>query len=365
MTRSSKLGTALRNSWLTSKTAKAGAWLGDLSDKWPRLTVAIHVGAVAFIPGVTPLGVVFGEEIRKLIPYYLIPYVALVGSGIVVAIASALIRTNSKRVKALEGIHVKAVEGALRDLQLAIMCRPTVGTEITPTIWREYFDNLAKLVERAVNGPLRLEGEHGVACNLMVALPNESEEYLDRLVQLLERDKSATFCFEKSAEGVFDLKDQRCLLLMCGRGPTARTRGYPWVCLRTPHDVHRAMPGAPLALLRASEETNGSLPHSYVPDPINSPSIGWGDQTTRAAQNAFAAYFTQFRDHVGSFVSVGLQWDGQPIGVLNIDCRAPGFLDDALNRRLALALLGPYTEIANALARNYRDHHEEWIKNAQ
>ena len=260
-----------------------------------------------------------------------------------------------------------------RDLRMAIMLRPVgeLGTW-TPTEWRERFDILADMVERQVAAVLD-DPESAVACNMMVAFPPETSiadlEALRAAIGAKE-DERVEPAYPKEDEGVRLDGDLEAILFLCGRGPTARKKRYPWIVLRVPHRVNHALPGAPRAYwelkseLELHEKTD-LAPIDYVSHPKSVAGTDYSPSVSLDRKHRVAGYFTGIGTDVGSFVSIGLSFNRGVVGVLNVDSSKEDFLADPVNRRIVFDLVQPYSEIAGSLAFLFSAQASAWASHQE
>jgi hypothetical protein len=272
------------------------------------------------------------------------------------------------------GIDLSSFSEITRELRHAIMMIPVEGekgeemSEWTFDEWKQRFDLVANLIERQVDGLLRLGKDEGVACNLMVVLPNNlTHNQLEKVAELDDEYAQVVAPYKEDNEGISSESDITAILFMSGRGQRARTRGYPWIYLRVPVNVNKCLPGAPVVYHQLLHTQGGQLqpPYEYLQNPQNVSKTQFKSGVNQDAKNAFAGYFTTHQAHVASFISIGLLWaDKQPIGILNIDSRQKEFLDN-LDEQVTIDLLTPYSEIAVAFAYMYRQRLTKWLEDSQ
>ena len=310
--------------------------------------------------------VIFEENIQKATKSdFQWEFYAVVACIILVALAELF-----PLIVRVPTVPVSSFSSVMKELRVAVMLRPFGDTGSYTLKDRENdFSMLACLIERQVDGLLQFSNAEGVSCNLLVVLPDQfdTSDFSKLKAKLQLNDSEILAPFSQDQEGIFDDKHLDALLLMCGRGDRAKVRGYPWVALRVPKKHQRCLPGAPeifhdLKRTKTKSPSNRSWsrPYRYLPDPSDKRRISFGSEVNDAMKNAFTSYFVSHAADIGSFLSIGIEWDGLPVAVLNIDSRQGDFLVDPVNRDLVLDLVSPFAEIAASFAHVFRSNLKSW-----
>ena len=204
--------------------------------------------------------------------------------------------------------------------------------------WNEHFELLACMMERQANGLLKLDKRNGVSCDLMVALSSAWSQEKPNKAAALVNEKAVPAYDDDLIEG-----NKQAILLMAGRGEIAKSRGYPYIYLIVPNKTGFALPGAPevyLAVKYAKDDMN--LEYSIVNDPL-SDKVKFNSNISASKKDEFRAYITKHKSHVTGFISIGLSFDGNPVGVINVDCKNEARFD-TLAEKAVISLLTPYCD---------------------
>jgi hypothetical protein len=255
----------------------------------------------------------------------------------------------------------------MRELRYAIMLRPISNwSNWSFNGWLEQMNHLSTFIERQITGILKNIGGGSVACNLLIAIPEGStEQEINQIGNYVNPNGGTQFPYTPMEEGIVVGTSQKCFLLMVCRGDASRLRFYPWICLRVPEEMDRALPGAPTLMhcMLAADKKSDYLMFEYISHPVDVNLTNFNPGVSDRGKDAFSAYFFKHKRHVKSFLSVGLSWNGNPIGILNIDSKKENFLSDEILYKAVTDALTPYAEIAGALAFVFRElYNSKWVK---
>jgi hypothetical protein len=263
------------------------------------------------------------------------------------------------------GVKFTSFTEIMREIRQAIFIHPMEKwTEWSHTDWEGSFKKLANLIERQVDGLLNYSDWEGVACNLFISLPStETMERMRRIPALHGKVLNEPYSLED--EGINHLNivaELETYLIMVGRGIRSEHRDYPWIILRVPKDQRKALPGAPDAYHKLLQNRRIDMrpPFSYIENITDERKMVFNGRVTFDGKQAVIGYFKRYEQYIQSFISLGLIWHGEPIGILNIDSRYHSFLSNK-NRDILLDLLMPYIELMARFAYIYKAMYNSWI----
>lgn len=260
-------------------------------------------------------------------------------------------------------LTVSSLTDVLREVGQGVKLRPQDDNrQWTLAFWHERFQLLASLIERQVNGLVKPKRGKEVACSLFIPLdPSVPESSIARLLNGDAKVHTVVRPYSKEEEGIHRDTDEQIVLTLIGRGRRALERQYPCVCIGVPAQRKYALPGAPelYCRMRRSNQTQEGADESYISNALSFDK--WGNGITQDAKNAFTSYFTKHGAQVAAFICVGLVWDGEVVGVLNIDSVTPGFLDDPDDHDIVQSLMHPYAELAAGYAKLFRNNLDRWL----
>ncbi|MEP1305106.1 MAG: hypothetical protein ABJK11_11105 [Balneola sp.] len=293
--------------------------------------------------------VFFGAKSDKILSENFFSSETLIASILLVSIPSLLFFADAleKKTPSLKKLGELSTE--LREI---VNFYPSYGDDLNIETWKKDFLLFSTALEYLVcliisdlesKKVPAIQRKYHIGCNMMIYTKPEliSEEEIIELLNELDGDPNK---IRNLYHGIDEEKNACAYLLMAGLSPNCYSRDYTPSYVRVLEDERATYPGAPFLVHDALEESAG-LNLVWIPDLENFDDFA--PLVSEEAKARFKEIFEERKDHVKSFASLPIYWEGILIGCLNIESHIPNFLDFKLDKALeyTLNVIRPVAEV--------------------
>lgn len=227
---------------------------------------------------------------------------------------------------------------------------PCFDKSLTIDQWKNDFHQFSAILENLIclvisdlerNKVPAISRKYHIACNLMIYTKPEviDEDGINKLLSELSTEPSENY---NLYNGIDEEKEVVAFLIMAGISKKCIERNYEPGYIKVFSEPRATYPGAPILAHEALEEENNHI--EYISD--ISDFKDFGALVSKPARQRFREIFKERKEHVRSFASVPLYWDGILIGCINIESYVTNFLDFKVDKaiRYAINVIRPVAE---------------------